>query len=33
MIFGNGGSASVASHFSSDLTNISKLNINFNGQI
>ena len=26
MIFGNGGSASVASHFSSDLTNISKIN-------
>ena len=31
MIFGNGGSASVASHFSSDLTNISKIKcINFN---
>ncbi len=31
MIFGNGGSASIASHFSSDLTNISKIKcINFN---
>ena len=31
MIFGNGGSASIASHFSSDLTNISKIKcMNFN---
>ncbi len=31
IIFGNGGSASIASHFSSDLTNISKIRcLNFN---
>ena len=31
MIFGNGGSASIASHFSSDLINISKIKcVNFN---
>ncbi len=31
IIFGNGGSASIASHFSSDLTNIAKIRcLNFN---